>query len=109
MRPMSSKPATSAEMHSYDCAYVRRTAPSTKASASGLRSTLHRKLLPRSSMDGRLLQSFCSIERCGEDRNVARAAAQMATEIFAQLAFGWIWAFPQIAVERHQDSGGAEA
>ena len=53
----------------------------------GSRSTLARKLVPRSSMLVRLAQPCGGIERRGDDRDVTGAAAQMAAEKFAQRCF----------------------
>src|ERR1700742_2311155 len=109
MRPRSSKPATTAEMRAYHCAYVSRMAPSTTAKALGSRSTLERKLLPRSSIGRTLPQSFGGIHGRGHDGDIAGTAAQMAAEEFAHLVLGRVRLTPEIAVERHQDAGGTEA
>src|SRR5579859_1745467 len=80
------------------------------ASASGSRSTLAMKLVPRSSMV-RLLraQAGGGGQRCGNDRCVAGTAAEMAREDLANLGLGRVGRLAEQGVERHHDSGGAEA
>src|SRR6185436_20269906 len=77
----------------------------TIANASGSRATLAMKLVPRSS----IAQSLCGIERGRDDRHIAGAAADVATEKLAQVLLGRVGDLAKIPVERHQDAGGAEA
>src|SRR5476651_227140 len=79
------------------------------ASAAGSRATLARKLVPRSSMRFGLAQFLRGIECRRDNRHVAGAAAEMAAEKFADLAFVRIRGAREIMIERDENAGGAEA
>ncbi len=54
-------------------------------------------------------QQFRGVERGADDRGVAGAPTQMAAQEIAYLIFGGLRLFTKVMIERHQDSGGAEA
>src|SRR6476646_10496432 len=83
--------------------------PSMMASAWGSRSTLAKKLVPRSNMCRCFAQPRCRIKRSGDNGNVAGAAAEMAAKKIAQRRFVGRGVVAQITVERHHDAGSAEA
>src|SRR5579863_5092703 len=84
------------------------------ASALRSRSTLARKLVPRSSMIAfrlqfALLQLARRLQRRPHDRAIAGAAAQMAREEFANLRLAGTGPIAQQRIERHQNARGAKS
>src|SRR5471030_16136 len=87
--------------------------PSTSASVLGLRSTLCKKVRPRSSMLRLLLVTLVSqgryIKHRRHDRCVARTSAQMARQHLAYLRFRRVGYALEIVRARHQNARRAKA
>src|SRR3984893_544571 len=60
-------------------------------------------------MGSGLTQFFRGLERGRDDRHVAGAAAEVAAEKFADVAFARIGSPREIMIERNEDAGGTEA
>src|SRR2546423_1600862 len=79
------------------------------ASAWGSRSTLARKLVPRSSIVAVLTQFAGRFQCSSHDRSIAGASAQMARQTFANIRLGGVRSIAQQRIERHEDARGAES